>query len=35
MKQKKLYRTIETVASKKFDSDKELLIEVIEQLLKK
>ncbi len=34
MKQKRLYRTIETVASKKFDSDKELLIEVVEQLLK-
>lgn len=34
MKQKKLYRTIETVASKKFNNNKELLIEVVEQLLK-
>lgn len=34
MKQKRLYRTLETVASKRFDSDKELLIEVAEQLLK-
>ncbi len=34
MKQKRLYRTIETVASKKFNSNNELLIEVVEQLLK-
>ncbi len=34
MKQKRLYRTIETVASKKFESESELLIEVVEQLLK-
>jgi sigma-B regulation protein RsbU (phosphoserine phosphatase) len=34
MKQKRLYRTIETVASKKFNNNNELLIEVVEQLLK-
>ncbi len=33
MDQKKLYRTIETAASKKFDSEKELLSEVVRQIV--
>ncbi len=34
MDQKKLYRTIETVASKNFSTDKELLEEVVRQIVK-
>ncbi len=34
MDQKKLYRTIETVASKNFPSDKELLVDVVQQIVK-
>ena len=34
MDQKKLYRTIETVASKNFPTDKELLVDVVQQILK-
>jgi phosphoserine phosphatase RsbU/P len=34
MDQKKLYRTIETVASKNFPSDKELLVDVLQQIVK-
>lgn len=33
MEQKKLYRTIETVASKKFDSEKDLLFDVVQQIV--
>ena len=33
MRQKKLYRTIETAASKKFSSEKELLEEIVKQLV--
>ncbi len=33
MKQKKLYRALETVASKKFNSEKELLIEILNQVV--
>jgi phosphoserine phosphatase RsbU/P len=33
MDQKKLYRTIETVASQQFDSEKELLADVVKQIL--
>lgn len=33
MKQKQLYRTLETVASKKFANEKELLIEILEQIV--
>lgn len=33
MDQKRLYRTIETVASKKFESDNELLIDVLNQIV--
>ncbi len=33
MKQKKLYRALETVASKKFKSEKELLIEILDQIV--
>lgn len=33
MNQKKLYRTIESVASKKFDSEEELLIDVLNQIV--
>lgn len=33
MNQKKLYRTIETVASKKFESEEELLIDVLNQIV--
>ena len=34
MEQKKLYRTIETVASKKFNNEKELLYEVVQQIVR-
>jgi len=34
MKQRQLYRTLETVASKKFANEKELLIEILEQIVK-
>ncbi len=33
MKQKKLYKTLETVASKKFKNEKELLVEILNQLV--
>ncbi len=33
MEQRKLYRTIETLASKEFSNEKELLIEVLNQIL--
>lgn len=33
MKQKQLYRTLETVASKKFATEKELLIEILNQIV--
>jgi phosphoserine phosphatase RsbU/P len=33
MDQKKLYRTIETVASKKFDSDEGLLADIVKQII--
>jgi len=33
MKQKKLYRTLETVASKKFENEKELLVEILDQIV--
>jgi len=33
MKQKQLYRTLETVASKKFANEKELLIEILNQIV--
>jgi sigma-B regulation protein RsbU (phosphoserine phosphatase) len=33
MKQKKLYRALETVASKKFNSEKELLVEILNQVV--
>lgn len=33
MRQKKLYRTLETVASKKYPSDKEMLFEIIKKLV--
>ena len=34
MKQKQLYRTLETVASKKFANEKELLIEILDQIVR-
>ena len=33
MKQKQLYRTLETVASKKFANEKELLVEILDQIV--
>jgi len=33
MKQKRLYRTLETVASKKFKNEKELLVEILDQIV--
>lgn len=34
MDQKRLYKTIETVASKQFDSDEELLVDIVKQIVK-
>ena len=33
MKQRQLYRTLETVASKKFANEKELLVEILNQIV--